>query len=112
MSVPLPRSRAVVLLLAFVAGFLLFASSAMASSGGSLYTQTNDPAGNTVQRFDRAPYGMLTPTEIFATGGIGLAGLGGPQGAVELSGDAVTWSPSTPAPTACRSSAPATTAPG
>ena len=87
MSVPLPRSRAVVLLLAFVAGLLLFASSAMASSGGSLYTQTNDPAGNTVQRFDRAPDGTLTPTGTFATGGIGLAGLGGRQGAVELSGD-------------------------
>jgi 6-phosphogluconolactonase len=47
----------------------------MASSGGSLYTQTNDPNGNTVQRFDRAPDGSLTPAGTFATGGIGLAGL-------------------------------------
>ena len=84
MPVPLPRSRAVALVLAFVAGFLLLASNAMA---GSLYTQTNDPAGNTVQRFDRAPDGSLTPAGTFATGGAGLASLGGRQGAVELSGD-------------------------
>jgi 6-phosphogluconolactonase len=84
MPVPLPRPRAVALVLAFVAGFLLLASNAMA---GSLYTQTNDPAGNTVQRFDRAPDGSLTPAGNFATGGIGLANLGGRQGAVELSGD-------------------------
>ena len=84
MPVPLPRPRAVALVLAFVAGFLLLASNAMA---GSLYTQTNDPAGNTVQRFDRAPDGSLTPAGTFATGGAGLASLGGRQGAVELSGD-------------------------
>jgi 6-phosphogluconolactonase len=87
MSVPLPRSRAATLALAFVTGLLLFASSALASNGGSLYTQTNDPNGNTVQRFDRAPDGSLTPAGTFATGGIGLAALGGRQGAVELSGD-------------------------
>ena len=84
MPVPLPRPRAVALVLAFVAGFLLLASNAMA---GSLYTQTNDPAGNTVQRFDRAPDGSLTAAGTFATGGAGLASLGGRQGAVELSGD-------------------------
>ena len=84
MPVPLPRPRAVALVLAFVAGFLLLASNAMA---GSLYTQINDPAGNTVQRFDRAPDGSLTPAGTFATGGAGLASLGGRQGAVELSGD-------------------------
>jgi 6-phosphogluconolactonase (cycloisomerase 2 family) len=86
MPVPLPRVRAVVLVLAVLAGLLTFASSAMAS-GGSLYTQTNDPNGNTVERFDRAPDGSLTPAGTFATGGIGLAALGGRQGAVELSGD-------------------------
>jgi 6-phosphogluconolactonase len=87
MPVPLPRSRAVVLLLAFMAGLLLFSSSAMASHGdGSVFTQTNDPNGNTVQRFDRAADGSLTPAGTFATGGVGLAGLGGRQGAVELSG--------------------------
>jgi len=87
MPVPLPRPRAVVLLLALAAA-LTFTSSAMAShGGGSLYTQTNDPSGNTVQRFDRAADGSLTPAGTFATGGVGLAGLGGRQGAVELSGD-------------------------
>jgi 6-phosphogluconolactonase (cycloisomerase 2 family) len=91
MPAQLPRSRAVSLLLAFAAALLLaaaLASSAMASfGGGSLYTQTNDPNGNTVQRFDRAPNGSLTPAGKFATGGAGLATLGGRQGAVELSGD-------------------------
>jgi 6-phosphogluconolactonase len=86
MPVSLPRPRAVVLVLAFVAGLLMFTSSAMAASG-SLYTQTNDPDGNTVQRFDRAADGSLTPAGTFATGGVGLAGLGGRQGAVQLSGD-------------------------
>jgi 6-phosphogluconolactonase (cycloisomerase 2 family) len=86
MPVPLPRNRAVTLVLALVAGFLLLASSAMASNG-ALYTQTNDPNGNTVQRFDRAADGTLSPAGAFATGGAGLAALGGRQGAVELSGD-------------------------
>ena len=59
MSVPFPRSRAGSLLLALAAALVLavtLASSALAHfGGGSLYTQTNDPNGNTVQRFDRAP---------------------------------------------------------
>ena len=92
MPVPLPRSRAVVFVLALAAALLLastLATSAMADhrGGGSLYTQTNDPNGNTVQRFDRGRDGSLTPAGTFATGGVGLAGLGGRQGAVELSGD-------------------------
>jgi 6-phosphogluconolactonase (cycloisomerase 2 family) len=91
MPVPIPRSRAVVLLLALAAALLLaggLSSSAMAShGGGSLYTQTNDPNGNSVQRFDRAADGSLRPAGTFATGGAGLAALGGRQGAVELSGD-------------------------
>jgi 6-phosphogluconolactonase (cycloisomerase 2 family) len=62
------------------------AAGAMADSG-ALFTQTNDPAGNAVQKFDRADDGSLTPAGTFATGGAGLAGLGGRQGAVELSGD-------------------------
>ena len=90
MSVPLPRSRALWLVLAFafaIAGAL--SPSAMAHDGGgrSLYTQTNDPAGNTVQKFDRAADGTLSPAGTFATGGAGLATLGGRQGAVELSDD-------------------------
>ena len=87
MPVSLPRIRAVTLVLALVAGFLLLAANAMASSGGSLYTQTNDPSGNSVQRFDRAADGSIKPAGTFATGGVGLAALGGRQGAVELSGD-------------------------
>jgi 6-phosphogluconolactonase len=88
MPVSVPRTRAVVVLLTFLAGLLLFSSSAMASHGrGALYTQTNDPNGNAVQRFDRAADGSLTPAGTFATGGVGLAGLGGRQGAVKLSGD-------------------------
>jgi 6-phosphogluconolactonase (cycloisomerase 2 family) len=87
MSVPLPRIRAVTLVLAFVAGFLLLAANAMASSGGVLFTQTNDPAGNSVQRFARAADGSIKPAGTFATGGLGLATLGGRQGAVELSDD-------------------------
>jgi 6-phosphogluconolactonase len=62
------------------------AANAMADEG-ALYTQTNDPAGNTVQKFERARDGSLTPAGTFSTGGLGLAGLGGRQGAVELSDD-------------------------
>ena len=90
MSVPLPRPRAVLLLFALAVALLLaaaFSSSAMASAGGSLYTQTNDPTGNAVQRFERGRDGSLTPAGTFPTGGVGLAALGGRQGAVALSGD-------------------------
>src|SRR3954468_7802261 len=90
MPVPLPRPRAVLLLFALAVGLLLapaLSSSAMASAGGSLYTQTNDPSGNTVQRFERGRAGPLTPAGTFPTGGAGLATLGGRQGAVALSGD-------------------------
>jgi 6-phosphogluconolactonase len=93
MPVPIPRSRGVVLLLALVAALVLasaFSTVAMAGTGGSraaVYTQTNDPGGNTVQRFTRAADGSLGPAGTFATGGVGLATLGGRQGAVSLSGD-------------------------
>jgi 6-phosphogluconolactonase len=86
MPVPVPRSRAVLLLFA-LAAVLLLAPSAMASDGGALYTQTNDPNGNAVQKFERARDGALAPAGTFATGGAGLATLGGRQGAVELSDD-------------------------
>jgi 6-phosphogluconolactonase len=62
------------------------AANAMADRG-ALFTQTNDPAGNAVQKFDRARDGSLTPAGTFPTGGVGLADLGGRQGAVELSDD-------------------------
>ena len=62
------------------------AAGAMADPG-AVYTQTNDPAGNVVQAFDRDARGELTPAGTFSTGGAGLAALGGRQGAVELSDD-------------------------
>src|SRR4051794_23836539 len=61
-------------------------TQAMAAPG-AVYTQTNDPAGNIVQKFDRAADGKLSPAGSFSTGGVGLADLGGRQGAVELSDD-------------------------
>ena len=81
-----PRSvvAAAVVAVALLAGPA--AAEAMADSG-ALFTQTNDPAGNAVQKFDRARDGTLTPAGTFPTGGVGLAGLGGRQGAVELSDD-------------------------
>jgi 6-phosphogluconolactonase len=78
------------LLLATLVSLLVLAGASAAdamASPGALYTQTNDPAGNAVQKFDRAADGSLSPAGTFATGGAGLAGLGGRQGAVELSGD-------------------------
>jgi len=57
---------------------------------GAVYSQTNDPAGNLVQKFDRSAGGELSPAGTFSTGGAGLAALGGRQGAVELSDDGST----------------------
>ena len=65
-------------------GMLAGPAAAMAHDG-ALYTQTNDPAGNVVQWFDRAADGSLNPGGTVDTGGAGLAALGGRQGAVELS---------------------------
>ena len=90
MPVPFQRPRALVLLLALTAAASLvaagLASSAMAANG-AVYTQTNDPTGNAVQRFDLGHDGSLEPAGTFPTGGAGLAALGGRQGAVELSGN-------------------------
>jgi 6-phosphogluconolactonase len=66
---------------------LLAVPAAAMADPGSLYTQTNDPAGNVVQAFSRGAHGALTPVGTFPTGGAGLASLGGRQGAVELSDD-------------------------
>ena len=86
-SSPRWRGRSVlgaVAALAFVGGPA--AAGAMADPG-AVYTQTNDPAGNVVQAFDRDGHGHLTPAGRFPTDGVGLASLGGRQGAVELSDD-------------------------
>jgi hypothetical protein len=113
MPASVPSSRAVVVLLAFVAGLLLFSSSAMASSGrGVLYTQTNDPNGNSVQRFDRGRDGSLSPAGTFTTGGAGLATLGGRRGAVELSADGRYLYAVNAGSTPCPCSAPAAIAHG
>jgi len=86
--ISLRRPRRALVLAGIVAGALAgpAASGAMASVG-AVYTQDNDPAGNAVQRFDRAADGTLSPGHSFPTGGAGLASLGGRQGAVELSDD-------------------------
>ena len=55
--------------------------------GGSLYTQTNDPNGNTVQRFDRGRTARSSPPAASPPAAPGSPRLGGRQGAVELSGD-------------------------
>lgn len=85
MSVPIRRPRGVMLLLALAAALVLTTSATSAMA--AVYTQTNDPNGNTVQRFTQGVGGSLSPAGTFSTGGAGLATLGGRQGAVALSGD-------------------------
>ena len=82
------RGRVLLAGLTAVAAASLTTSTAMAGPGGAVYTQTNDPAGNVVQAFDRDARGEpdRRPAR-FSTGGVGLAALGGRQGAVELSDD-------------------------
>ena len=89
MSRPKPRWRGRLALGASAALAILAgpaAAGAMADPG-ALYSQTNDPAGNVVQKFDRGAGGELSPAGAYSTGGAGLAALGGRQGAVELSDD-------------------------
>jgi 6-phosphogluconolactonase len=87
MPFPVPRPRGRWLVAALVSAAALAGPASAMASPGAVFTQTNDPAGNIVQRFDRAPDGQLTPAGSYATGGVGLVGLGGRQGAVELSDD-------------------------
>ena len=89
---PLRLRRSRVLLVPALALVLagVSATQAMASSSapvGALFSQTNDPNGNVVQKFDRHSDGRLEAVGTFATGGVGLSSLGGRQGAVELSDD-------------------------
>jgi 6-phosphogluconolactonase len=89
MSRPKPRWRGRLVLGASAALAILAgpaAAGAMADPG-AVYSQTNDPAGNVVQKFDRDARGQLSPSGTFSTGGNGLATLGGRQGAVDLSDD-------------------------
>jgi 6-phosphogluconolactonase len=88
MKVSWTRSRGRRLVAAcVVAAAALGAGASSAMAGGAVYTVTNDPAGNIVQRFDRASDGSLSAAETFPTGGAGLGGLGGRQGVVALSQD-------------------------
>jgi 6-phosphogluconolactonase len=60
------------------------------SDEGAVYVTTNDAAGNSVKAFSRAADGSLSPLGTFATGGLGVGGVGDPltsQGAAALSPD-------------------------
>ena len=88
MLVPNPRRRgSLVLAGALTTATLSLAPASAMAAPGALYTQTNNPAGNAVQVFDRGAGGALSEVGTFSTGGAGLAALGGRQGAVELSDD-------------------------
>ena len=64
---------------------LVGAASAMAASpAATVYTQTNDPAGNRIQVLEASPGGALTPTRSFPTGGQGSGSGLGSQGAVVI----------------------------
>ena len=82
-----PRRGRFVLGASVALAFLGVPAAGAMADPGALYTQTNDPAGNVVQAFDRDARGELTPAGTFSTGGNGLAALGNRQGAVELSDD-------------------------
>src|SRR5918912_4044333 len=84
---PRSRGRSLVAALTTVGALAGPAASHAMADAGALFTETNNPSGNVVQKFDRASDGRLTAAGSFATGGAGLAGLGGRQGAVELSDD-------------------------
>lgn len=88
MNITISRRRGRLLLAGALTAALTGAATTNAMAApGALYTQTNDPAGNVVQAFDRAADGSLDLAGSFSTGGAGLATLGGRQGAVELSDD-------------------------
>jgi len=51
---------------------------------GAYYAATNEPTGNRIQTFSRAPDGRLTPGASFATGGTGSGGFEGSANGVVL----------------------------
>ncbi len=71
-----------------VAGLAAIApASASAHGGGSVYTESN-AAANTVQVFNQAPDGTLTPGDAYLTGGAGTGAAGlGSQGALAIDHD-------------------------
>jgi 6-phosphogluconolactonase (cycloisomerase 2 family) len=80
-----PRLRWLVPALSVLLAWL-GAGDAMAHSSGAVYTLTNSPAGNAVQKFHRASDGSLAPAGEVATGGTGTGGGLGNQGALVLDG--------------------------
>lgn len=90
----LTGTRAVVAVGALVAGSTLAATAGTASADGgprhprsTVYTQTNDPAGNAVLAFTDSGAGSLVPLGSVATGGLGTGTALGSQGSVTLSDD-------------------------
>jgi len=85
--------------LAFLAATLVCLSmvpraQAEDETGGSVYVMTNQPSGNTVIEYHRATNGLLRPSSMAPTGGLGGTGNGvgdvdplGSQDSLVLSGD-------------------------
>lgn len=77
--------------LLFAAAFFCRATPAAgAGVAGAVYVMTNQPSGNSVMAFDRAPNGALTLKGTFPTGSLGMGSGNDPlgsQGALILSGD-------------------------
>jgi 6-phosphogluconolactonase len=72
------------LALAAASAASLAAAATAPASTGAVYTLTNDPGGNAVAAFDRAPDGALKPAGTFPTGGTGTGGGLGNQGGLVL----------------------------
>jgi len=64
-----------------------FLGVASAAGHGSVYTNDNAAAGNSVLQFQAAPGGALTLAGTFSTHGSGTGAMLGPQGAVALTSD-------------------------
>jgi 6-phosphogluconolactonase (cycloisomerase 2 family) len=85
-STPRWRGRSIVGAFAALAFLGVPAAGAMADPG-ALYTQTNDPAGNVVQAFDRDAQGALTPPARSRRAVSGSRRSAGARARVELSDD-------------------------
>ncbi len=75
---------------AFGGGLLTPEAAAAGAAGnlksGAVYTMTDQPTGNAVVAFHRAPDGTLTLAGVFPTGGRGSGGFDQSQNALVLSG--------------------------
>lgn len=80
-------SRSLLVLCLALLGFAATGGRAHAAlmTPGAVFTETNDPAGNSVLAFTRAGDGTLTPAGSYPTGGLGSAGTG-PLGLPPLDG--------------------------